>query len=163
MTMRQLFSRKSRLVQKPLGWTPALCFIAISAISLVGCWSRLPPGKVHIRGLVTLDDRPLTFGGEGIFSVTLVAVTGSESMGAKLDKSSGKFSMVLSPGDYTAVVVATDGFGEEPGPGKVVAPKSLIPERYGNLPTSGVTIHVPQRGGNVTIPLYRSASTTPQS
>lgn len=148
---------------KPLNWALALCFLAVSAIGLGGCWSRLPPGKVQIHGLVTIDDEPLTFSGEGIFSVTLVAVAGSESMGAKLDRASGKFSMVLSPGDYTAVVVATDGFGEEPRPGKAIAPKSLIPERYSNLPTSGVIINVPGSGGNVTIPLLRSATTTPQA
>lgn len=127
-----------------------LCLLSVGHF---GCWSKLPPGKVQIRGLVTVDDKPLTFGGDGIFSITLVAAGQSESAGAKLDKSSGRFTMVLSPGDYTAVIIATDGFGEEPCPGKVIAPKSLIPEKYSDLTTSGLTVTIPPRNGNVTIPL----------
>lgn len=127
--------------------------VCIVFMGPLGCGSKIPPGKVRIRGFVTVDEKPLTFSGDGIFSVTFVAAAGSESAGAKLDKSSGMFTMVLSPGEYTAVVVATDGFGEEPRPGKVIAPKSLIPEKYGNVATSGVTVDVPPHGGNVIVSL----------
>lgn len=143
--------KESQSVRRHRYFALVLCLLSVGHF---GCWSKLPPGKVQIHGLVMVDGEPLTFGGDGIFSVTLVATGQSESAGAKLDKSSGRFTMVLSPGDYTAVIIATDGFGEEPRPGKVIAPKSLIPEKYGDLTTSGVTVTVPPRGGNVTIPLH---------
>lgn len=142
--------KESQSVRRHHYFTIVLCLLSVGNF---GCWSKLPPGKVQIRGLVTVDDKPLTFDGDGIFSITLVAAGQSESAGAKLDKSSGTFTMVLSPGDYTAVIIATDGFGEEPRPGKVIAPKSLIPEKYSDLTTSGLTVTIPPRGGKVTIPL----------
>lgn len=132
----------------------------VSAVSLVivflsvsGCGKQLPEGKTKIFGTVTVDGQPLVFLGEGLFAISFVAQEGTEVAGSRLDKSNGKFELVLSPGDYTAVVTATDGFGEEPKPGVSIPPKSLVPTRYNSQDTSDVIVTVPPSGGAVEVPL----------
>lgn len=127
--------------------------LALLLVTLPGCGKQLPAGKTKIYGTVTVDGQPLSFAGEGIFSINFVAREGSEVAGNALDKADGSFELVLSPGDYTAVVTATDGFGEEPRPGKIIPPKSLIPIRYGSQDTSDAVVNVPPTGGKVTVTL----------
>ena len=127
--------------------------LALLLVVQSGCGKQLPAGKTKIYGTVTVDGQPLSFAGEGIFSITFVAREGSEVAGNALDRTDGSFELVLSPGDYTAVVTATDGFGEEPRPGKIIPPKSLIPIRYGSQDTSDAVVTVPPTGGQVTVAL----------
>lgn len=118
-----------------------------------GCGKQLPAGKTKIFGTVTVDGRPLAFAGEGLFAISFVAQEGTEVAGNRLDKSNGSFELVLSPGDYTAVVTATDGFGEEPKPGISIPPKNLVPIRYSSQDTSDVVVTVPPSGGTVEVAL----------
>ena len=124
-----------------------------------GCGKQLPAGKTKIFGTVTVDGRPLAFAGEGLFAISFVAQEGTEVAGNRLDKSNGRFELVLSPGDYIAVVTATDGFGSDgydPNTqkvGKVITPKSLIPIRYNSADTSDAVVTVPPSGGTVEVPL----------
>lgn len=135
----------------------ASCFLLF--VGLSGCGEKLPPGKTKIFGTVTVDGQPLTSVSEGIFAISLVAREGTEIAGNRLDKSNGRFDLVLSPGDYIAVVTATDGFGSdgydpETGKvGKVIPPKSLVPVRYNTAETSDAFVTVPPSGGNVEVPL----------
>lgn len=128
-------------------------------VGLSGCGEKLPPGKTKIFGTVTVDGQPLTFAGDGLFTINFVAQEGREIAGNKLDKSNGRFDLVLSPGDYIAVVTATDGFGSDgydPETGKVgkdIPPKSLVPVRYNTAETSDAFVTVPPSGGNVEVPL----------
>src|SRR6056300_257873 len=80
----------------------ASCFLLL--VGLSGCGEKLPPGKTKIFGTVTVDGQPLTFAGDGLFTINFVAQEGREIAGNKLDKSDGRFDLVLSPGDYIAVV-----------------------------------------------------------
>ena len=139
-----------------------MAFTAVSAVlflGLSGCGEKLPPGKTRIFGTVTVDGQPLTFTGEGIFAISLVAREGTEVAGNRLEKSDGSFGLVLSPGDYIAVVTATDGFGSDgydpktQKVGKVIPPKSLIPDRYNSADSSDAVVTVPPSGGNVEVPL----------
>ena len=128
-------------------------------LGLTGCGEKLPPGKTKIFGTVTVDGQPLTFAGDGLFTINFVAKEGMEVAGNRLEKSNGKFELVLSPGDYIAVVTATDGFGSDgydpktQKVGKVIPPKSLIPIRYNTAETSDASVAVPPSGGNVEVPL----------
>ena len=128
-------------------------------LGLSGCGEKLPPGKTKIFGTVTVDGQPLTFAGDGLFTINFVAKEGTEVAGNRLEKSNGKFELVLSPGDYIAVVTATDGFGSDgydpktQKVGKVIPPKSLIPIRYNTAETSDAFVAVPPSGGNVEVPL----------
>ena len=128
-------------------------------VGLSGCGDKLPPGKTKIFGTVTVDGQPLASVSEGIFAISLVAREGTEIAGNKLDKSNGRFDLVLSPGDYIAVITATDGFGSDGYDpktgkvGKVIPPKSLIPIRYNTAKTSDAFVTVPPSGGNVEVPL----------
>ena len=128
-------------------------------LGLSGCGKKLPPGKIKINGTVTVDDKPLTFSGEGIFAISFVAQEGTDVAGNRLEKSNGRFELVLSPGDYIAVVTATDGFGSDgydPDTQKVVKvipPKSLIPTRYNSADTSDAVVTVPPSGGTVEVSL----------
>lgn len=128
-------------------------------LGLSGCGEKLPPGKTRIFGTVTVDGQPLTFAGEGIFAISLVAREGTEVAGNRLEKSDGSFELVLSPGDYIAVVTATDGFGSDgydpktQKVGKVIPPKSLIPDRYNSADSSDAVVTVPPSGGSVEVSL----------
>ena len=142
-----------------------LCRIAFVAscsllfLGLSGCGKQLPSGKTKIIGTVTVDDQPLIFAGEGIFAISFVAQEGTEVAGNRLEKSNGRFELVLSPGDYIAVVTATDGFGSDgydPNTqkvGRVIPPKSLIPIRYNSADTSDAVVTVSPSGGTVEVPL----------
>ena len=139
-----------------------MAFIASCSLlflGLSGCGEKLPPGKTKIFGTVTVDDQPLIFAGEGIFAISFVAQEGTEVAGNRLEKSNGRFELVLSPGDYIAVVTATDGFGSDgydpdtQKVGKVSPPKSLIPVRYNSVDTSDAVVTVPPSGGTVEVAL----------
>lgn len=143
----------------PVGRTALAASFFLLFVGLSGCGEKLPPGKTKIFGTVTVDGQPLTSVSEGIFAISLVAREGTEIAGNRLDKSNGRFDLVLSPGDYIAVVTATDGFGSDgydPETGKVgkdIPPKSLVPVRYNTAETSDAFVTVPPSGGNVEVPL----------
>ena len=129
-------------------------FAPILAIGLtsLGCGSD----AASVSGTVTLDDQPMTTG-----NVAFHPVNGGPAANGGID-SSGHYSVVvgsgerLPPGDYVAVVVATESPKGPPNPAKAPAPgKLLTPKKYGDLKTSDLKFAV--TAGSNTIDLKLSS------
>ena len=69
-------------------------------------------------------------------------------------RSTGAFEMAILPGNYKAVIRATDGFMvEDEKRGRITPAKSLIPEKYSSSDDTDVTVTVSPTGGEVSIQL----------
>lgn len=125
----------------------ACCFlrffvVAAIALACAGCESKSPVGRVH--GKVNLDGQPLSSG-----SVVTIPPAGR---GARGVIKNGQFDLSTSGtndgaliGMHKVAVTAREqsqGTGPEAGSGKL-----LVPERYTNPDSSGLTINV-QSGSN---------------
>ncbi len=102
-----------------------------------------------------LDGSPLICEGDGESYVNLVSETGENGGGSgSFDRSTGAFEMAILPGNYKAVIRATDGFMvEDEKRGRITPAKSLIPEKYSSSDDTDVTITVSPTGGEVSIQL----------
>ena len=89
-------------------------------VCITGCGQKNTDGKVKINGTVMLDGSPLICEGEGESYVNLVSATGENGGGSgSFDRSTGRFEMAILPGNYKAVIRATDGFMVEDESGGV--------------------------------------------
>ena len=124
-------------------------------VCIAGCGQKNTDGKVKINGTVMLDGSPLICEGEGESYVNLVSETGENGGGSvSFDRSTGAFEMAILPGNYKAVIRATDGFMvEDEKRGRVTPAKSLIPEKYSSSDDTDVTVTVSPSGGEVNIRL----------
>ena len=124
-------------------------------VCITGCGQKNTGGKVKINGTVMLDGSPLICEGEGESYVNLVSETGENGGGSgSFDRSNGAFEMAILPGNYKAVIRATDGFMvEDEKRGRVTPAKSLIPEKYSSSDDTDVTVTVSPSGGEVNIQL----------
>ena len=124
-------------------------------VCITGCGQKNTDGKVKINGTVMLDGSPLICEGEGESYVNLVSETDENGGGSgSFDRSTGAFEMAILPGNYKAVIRATDGFMvEDEKRGRVTPAKSLIPEKYSSSDDTDVTVTVSPTGGEVNIQL----------
>ena len=124
-------------------------------VCITGCGQKNTDGRVRINGTVMLDGSPLICEGEGESYVNLVSETGENGGGSgAFDRSTGVFEMTILPGNYKAVIRATDGFMiEDEKRGRVTPAKSLIPEKYSSSDDTDVTVTVSPSGGEVSIQL----------
>ena len=124
-------------------------------VCITGCGQKNTDGRVRINGTVMLDGSPLICEGEGESYVNLVSETGENGGGSgSFDRSTGAFEMTILPGNYKAVIRATDGFMiEDEKRGRVTPAKSLIPEKYSSSDDTDVTVTVSPSGGEVSIQL----------
>jgi hypothetical protein len=116
-------------------------------MSSFGCGGKTP-SIVPVRGKVLLNGQPLTTG--------RVLTQPSAGRGANgIIKSDGTFELSTlgdrdgaSPGTHKVAVVAYQsvGAGPEAGPGNL-----LVPERYTNPESSGLTIEVTADGENAPV------------
>jgi hypothetical protein len=121
-----------------------LGFAFLLTCSLAGCGDNL----VSVGGTATLDGEKMTKG-----SVTFHPV-GEGPLGQGQIQSDGTFTIStaskegLPPGKYKVTVVATEDPPPAPeGPGAVeVAPKSLLPPKYGNPKTTDIEFDIPSSG-----------------
>jgi hypothetical protein len=102
---------------------------------LVGCGGGRGDGKVVLAGTVKHAGKTLS-GGSVLFS------SEKSDGGTALIEPAGRFSVALLPGDYRIVVRCDDGSATISEAGVYVAGKSLIPERYGDVATSDLTVTV---------------------
>ena len=119
----------------------------------VGCSRR--PSLVPVSGRVTLDGKPLEFG-----SVMIQPVAGPAARGTI--RPDGSFAVgTFSPGDGAIVGPASVRVacyeqqrpGAPPPQGELALGKSLIPEKYTQFETSGITATVAAGMGPLAIDL----------
>jgi hypothetical protein len=117
----------------------------------VGCGSRLPPGKVRVKGLVT-------FGGKAgaADSVGFEAKDGSDS-GVTRAEADGRFEVILKPGEYHVVVQKLKGEIQMDSKGRVTFPESAIPKRYWTPVESGLSAVITPSGAPITIAIPETA------
>ena len=129
--------------------------VLASLVCTTGCGQKNTGGKVRINGTVMLDGSPLICEGDGESYVNLVSATGENGGGSgSFDRSTGAFEMTILPGDYKAIISATDGFMvEDEKRGRITPAKSLIPEKYSSSDDTDVTVTVSPSGGEVSIQL----------
>jgi len=129
-----------------IGLSAAICVLSL------GCKGEEKPvteGLVTVTGTVTLNGKPLT-GGSIMFAPAKKNAK-LRNPNSQID-AEGKYDLTWStdemgalPGAYTVVVIYMDGIVTEDGP----PPKSLIPEKYNNVATSGLSATVKESGENV--------------
>lgn len=97
----------------------------------------------QVSGTVTLDGTPLTRG-----TVSLMPEGGSNTAAGEID-SAGKFQLSthkpgdgVAPGKYRASVTAWEVPPDMQDDGTTIEGKSLIPEKYMNPQTSGLTAEI---------------------
>lgn len=127
----------------------ALVLLLAACLGCGGGKNDADPSLVPVSGTVTFNGQPLATG-----IVTLVgdgATAGSPASG-KIE--SGKFTIMTSvsapgarPGNYKVVIVAKDGVDTMDATGKPVVAKNLIPDRYADVATSGLTATI-EKGGS---------------
>lgn len=125
--------------------------LPLLALLVAGCGRRVE--LVPVEGQVTLDGRPLSAG-----SIMLQPVAGPAARG-RID-GEGRFRMgTYRRGDgviagRAAVRVASFENSASTAPGaEPTLGKSLLPERYADFGTSGITVEVTRGMGPVTVEL----------
>ena len=136
----------------------ALALFSLGTVALLsGCGKSLPDGMVKAKGQILLDGEPLTHSGEGLFILNLATEENSNTSTALFDQTNGTFEIVIQPGEYIAVVTATDGFDQDDEKrGRVIPAKSLVPKKYSSLRTSDAAVVVPAGGGELVVELKSS-------
>jgi hypothetical protein len=119
--------------------------LATLAFGAVGCGSAAP-NVVPVHGKVTLNGQPLTTGRVMTMPVAGRGAGGEIQQDGAFELTTPEFGAGATPGVHKVAVRAYDNAGVtdlETGSGK-----SLVPERYGNPETSGLTIDVTANGEN---------------
>ena len=114
-----------------------------------GCGPRLPAGKVRVSGTVTYDSQPLAADAIGLF-----ATQGTESTSSKVGPD-GKFTAILTPGEYAVSVLAKDGPDQMDEKGNVTVAPSRIPRKYTSPQTSGLSVVVTKEARPLSISIER--------
>lgn len=135
--------------------------MAVFILCTAGCGyhSDLPP-LAKVTGIVTLDGHPLTTGNVQFMPDGSKGTSGRMSVGG-IDQE-GRFEMTtLKPGDGSQIghhLVAIQAYeilgSQDPNSPTPIVSKPLIPERYGDPHTSGLTAEVhPDRENHLTFEL----------
>lgn len=114
-----------------------LLMIAAVGVLVAGCGPRLPAGKVRFVGTVTRGGSPVTVGG-----VNFMAVEGTETGTGRIQPD-GSFEATLSPGSFKVAVTASKGVVDAKT-GRVDGLEWLVPQKYADARTSGLSIEVSQ-------------------
>lgn len=112
-----------------------VCFALLGMIA-VGCGPRDIGGRVRVSGRVLYDGKALPVG------TVLFAPESNRNAGvAKID-TAGRFSTLLLPGKYVVVVRASNGADTMDKDGNFIQANSLIPVKYNDANTSGLSVDV---------------------
>ena len=109
----------------------------LSALVVGGC-NRAggPAGTVSVSGTVRSAGKTIVQGTVN-FAAKEGAASGTAAIGAE-----GKFTVKLLPGAYRVAVIAKDGVDTMDEKGNPVTAKSLVPEKYASIATSGLEAKV---------------------
>jgi len=129
------------------------CVIAVAALALSGCSGVKTPPLGQVGGVVTLDGQPLTKGQVQFVPDSSKGTKGRMAVG--LIGTDGRFALTaFKPGDgalvgfHKVVIICEEdvpAFDPKVAP---PPPKSLIPVRYTDVKTSGLTAEVKSAGKN---------------
>lgn len=112
-------------------------WLSCIALGLTSCGCsgvRTAHGKVRVSGKVTYEGRPL---GRGT-----VTFSGKDNLsGMSAIDPYGRYSLQVFPGNYD-VAIRCEGPGETASNGRFIPGKSLIPQRYDDIRTSGLSVSV---------------------
>lgn len=92
--------------------------------------------RIRVQGTVALNGKAITKG-----TVLFAQVGGRDVASARLC-AGGTFEVSLLPGDYGAAVRWYADERPTDDPNQVFTPKSLVPEKYTDTATSGLTVTV---------------------
>jgi len=125
-----------RVLPKPLlawrGWT---VMTLIVACAVAGCARTSDDGgRVRVRGTVAYRGEPVPRG------TVLFASVGSRDVASTPIREGGAFEVLLLPGDYGAAVRCFADEQPTENPALWSSPKSLLPEKYADAATSGLTV-----------------------
>ena len=95
-----------------------------------GCGGSGDPNAVEVSGTITFAGQPLPSGSINFFRE---GASGSAAIDGR-----GRYTMSLPPGNYQVSIRASEGYPPMGEGGQVILPKSLIPEKYGDVATSGL-------------------------
>ena len=104
----------------------ATCFFS-------GCKQGGPEGTLAVTGSVRSAGAPITQGTVNFVGKDNISASGTAAIGAE-----GKFQVNLPPGTYRVAVIAKDGVDTMDEKGTPVVAKSLVPEKYSSIETSGL-------------------------
>lgn len=126
------------------------CILSLLFLCVIGC--DRDRNAFDITGTVTYQGKPLKMG-----IVVFTPEKGRPLDPVRIDEN-GVYRIQAMEGNYCVAVIAKPEFGDsEPGktPEESVGPvRSLIPERYGNPRTSGISVKVEAGGqSNFNFPL----------
>lgn len=109
---------------------------ALLGMLAVGCGPRDTGGRVRVSGRVLYEGKSLPVG------TVLFAPDSNRNAGvAKID-TAGRFSTLLLPGKYVVVVRASKGADTMDKDGNFIQANSLIPGKYNDANTSGLSVDV---------------------
>lgn len=140
----------------PTRWTLTAIGLVTLLIGLVpGCGGGGRPGTISVTGQVTLDGQPLAGA-----AVMFTGPGGGAPVTAVTD-ASGNFQLQAVPGQNKVAVAKTEGSGgageaelaPPEGAAAPTSPKYLVPPKYANPTTSGITVDVKAGMGPVKIEL----------
>ena len=116
----------------------ATCSLVLACLGLAGCGSRLPTitGHVTYRGL-PLDTGRVVFHPQGSTAPAYAVLQPGGTYSAQTGSGPG-----IAEGDYSVTVMATAPVPEPSVSNPRPEITSLIPERYGNVETSGLKVTV---------------------
>lgn len=128
----------------------ATAVIILACFAAAGCGKPVPQGMVRVTGRVLLDGEPLR---SDTGALNFTAAAGTSTGGARITPD-GKFTVHLMPGDYQVTARVTDGYDQLGEAGKPPRKaKSLIPARYDDPATSGLSVSAKAGSAPVTLSL----------
>ncbi|MEI6239215.1 MAG: hypothetical protein WCR51_02385 [Planctomycetia bacterium] len=108
----------------------------VAAFVLAGCGSGDRDGLVRVAGRVLFEGKPLPTG------MVLFAPESNRGAGTARIDAGGRFATRLTPGNYVVVVRATNGADMMDKDGNFIQANSLVPVKYCDAGTSGLTLTV---------------------
>jgi hypothetical protein len=111
--------------------------IGLLGLTIVGCGEKTDPTLMKIGGVVKFAGQPLSTGIVNFYSA-------QSGCGTAMIDSRGHYSLNLHLGTYQVAVIAKDGVDTLDEKLRPVPARSLIPQKYFDISTSGLTTTVEQ-------------------
>lgn len=118
--------------------------LGLAALAVGGCGPKGPPGAIRVDGTVTHSGAPVPKG-----VVSFVAEGGMAAGSGRI--TDGKFRLTTLPGTYQVAVISQEELFDAAG--NSVGFKSLLPEKYATVKTSGLTATVDAAHASVNLDL----------